>query len=45
MMMASLIQIAGAILVSIGLGIIFLPAGMIMAGALAIVFGISLEKK
>jgi hypothetical protein len=43
--MASLIQIAGAILVSIGLGIIFLPAGMIMAGALAIVFGISLEKK
>ena len=43
--MASLIQIAGAILVSIGLGIIFLPAGIIMAGALAIVFGISLEKK
>jgi hypothetical protein len=45
MMMASLIQIAGAILLSIGLGVIFLPAGMIMAGALAIVFGISLEKK
>ena len=43
--MASLIQIAGAILVSVGLGVIFLPAGMIMAGALAIVFGISLEKK
>jgi hypothetical protein len=45
MMMASLIQIAGATLVSIGVGIVFPPAGIVMAGALAIVFGISLEKK
>ena len=43
--MASLIQIIGAVLVSVGVGIVFLPAGMIIAGALAIVFGISLEKK
>jgi len=43
--MASLIQVVGAVLVSVGVGIVFLPAGIIIAGALAIVFGISLEKK
>jgi hypothetical protein len=45
MKMASLIQVLGAVLVSVGVGIVFPPAGMIIAGALAIVFGISLEKK
>jgi hypothetical protein len=45
MKMASLVQIIGAFLVSVGVGIVFPPAGIVIAGALAIVFGISLEKK
>jgi hypothetical protein len=43
--MASSIQIIGAVLVSLGVGLVFLPAGLVVAGSLAIVFGISLEKK
>ena len=43
--MASWIQITGALLFSVGVGLIFIPAGIIVAGALAIAFGISLEKK
>jgi hypothetical protein len=43
--MASWIQITGAVLFSFGVGLVFAPAGIIVAGALAIAFGISLEKK
>jgi hypothetical protein len=43
--MASSIQIIGAALVSLGVSFVFPPAGLVVAGALAIVFGISLEKK
>jgi hypothetical protein len=43
--MASSIQIIGAALVSLGVSLVFPPAGLVVAGALAIVFGISLEKK
>jgi hypothetical protein len=43
--MSSWIQITGAVLVSLGVALVYLPAGIIVAGALAIVFGISLEKK
>jgi hypothetical protein len=43
--MASSIQILGAFLVSLGVSFVFPPAGLVVAGALAIVFGISLEKK
>jgi hypothetical protein len=43
-MLANIIQVAGAVVVSLGVGLIFPPAGVIVAGVLAIVFGISLEK-
>jgi hypothetical protein len=43
--MASSIQIIGALTLSVGVGLVFLPAGIIVAGILALVFGISLEKK
>jgi len=45
MMLVNLLQICGAVLVSVGFSIIFLPAGMITAGAFAILFGLSLERK
>lgn len=44
-MIANTVQIIGAVVVSVGVGLIFPPAGVIVAGVLAIVFGISLEKK
>ena len=43
--MANTVQVIGAISVAVGVGLIFPPAGIITAGLLAIVFGISLEKK
>jgi hypothetical protein len=43
--MASSIQIVGALGISVGVGLVYLPAGIIVAGILALVFGISLEKK
>ena len=43
--MASSIQIIGALTVALGVGLVYLPAGIIVAGILALVFGISLEKK
>ena len=42
--MASLIQILGATAISIGAGMIFLPAGIIAAGVFTIFIGISLER-
>jgi hypothetical protein len=43
--MASSIQIIGALTFSVGVGLVYPPAGIIVAGILALVFGISLEKK
>lgn len=42
--MANLIQISGAALIAIGVGLIFPPLGVIMAGAFALVFGIAMER-
>lgn len=44
-MIASTVQVVGALGVAVGVGLIFPPAGIIIAGLLAIAFGISLEKK
>jgi hypothetical protein len=44
-MTASTIQVIGAVSVAVGVSFIFLPAGLIIAGLLAIAFGISLENK
>ena len=43
--MASLIQVTGAVVISIGVSLVFMPAGIMIAGILMVVFGLSLEKK
>lgn len=37
-------QVLGALAVSLGVGLIFLPAGVISAGLFSILFGIALER-
>jgi len=37
-------QVAGAIAVSVGVGLIFIPAGIIVGGLFSILFGIALER-
>jgi len=44
-MLVNLLQIGGALLVSAGAFIIFPPAGIIAAGAFALLFGLSLERR
>jgi uncharacterized membrane-anchored protein YitT (DUF2179 family) len=43
--MANVLQIAGALITAVGVGLIFLPAGIILAGVFALAFGIALERK
>lgn len=43
--MGNLIQILGAVAITIGAGLIFIPAGFIIGGALAVLLGIALERK
>jgi hypothetical protein len=43
--MSDILQIGGAVLVTLGAGLIFIPAGFIVGGIFAIVLGISLERK
>lgn len=42
--MAVVAQITGAVAVSVGIGMIFLPAGIIMAGLFSLLFGIAVER-
>jgi hypothetical protein len=44
-MLVNLLQISGAALVSIGVALIFFPAGIIAAGTFAILFGLGLERR
>lgn len=44
-MKATILQAVGIALVSIGFGIWLLPAGVIVAGAGFILFGLALERK
>lgn len=44
-MLVNLLQISGAVLVSIGAALVFPPAGLIAAGVFAILFGVSLERR
>lgn len=43
--MGNLIQILGAAAITIGAGLIYVPAGFIIGGALAVLLGIALERK
>lgn len=44
-MIATIVQITGAAIIALGIGLVFPPAGIITAGILALLFGISLEKR
>lgn len=41
---STILQISGATLICFGAGMLFLPAGIILAGAFAVLFGIALER-
>jgi|DEB0MinimDraft_6_1074348.scaffolds.fasta_scaffold883103_1 hypothetical protein len=43
-MTATIMQIAGATLVSVGAALIYLPLGIILAGTAALLFGIAMER-
>ena len=43
--MSDTLQIGGAVLITLGAGLIFLPAGLIVGGILTILLGISLERR
>lgn len=42
--MATIIQIAGATVTAVGVGLIFPPLGLILAGVFTLVFGIAMER-
>jgi hypothetical protein len=42
--MKNLLQLGGAVLVTVGAGLIALPLGLIIGGVFAILIGISLER-
>lgn len=44
-MLVNSLQIGGATLITVGAALIWIPAGLIVAGAFAILFGISLERR
>jgi len=44
-MVANILQIAGAISFTAGVTMIFPPAGFIVAGIFAILFGLSMERR
>lgn len=44
-MVANILQIAGAVSITAGVSVIFPPAGAIVAGIFAILFGLGLERR
>lgn len=42
--MATLLQIAGIVVISLGLGLIWLPLGVISLGIGGVLFGLALER-
>jgi|TARA_R110000782_G_C14482184_1_gene376168 hypothetical protein len=44
-MLANILQISGAVLISVGAAIVWPPAGLVLAGISSIIFGIALERK
>ncbi len=39
------LQVAGSLLVSLGLGLIFAPLGIIALGVFAVLFGLAIERR
>lgn len=44
-MLATVLQIAGAALITLGIGVLFVPAGLIAGGIFAVLFGLALERR
>jgi hypothetical protein len=44
-MLINILQIGGAALVIAGVSLMWIPAGLIVAGGFAILFGLSLERR
>jgi hypothetical protein len=42
---ATITQVAGATAVAVGVGVMFIPAGIIIGGVFAILFGLALERR
>lgn len=43
--MSTILQAVGATVITIGVGLIFLPAGLITGGIFIVLFGLALERK
>jgi hypothetical protein len=43
--MGTLLQIAGAVAVTAGVALIFVPAGLIIGGVFLVLFGLAAERK
>lgn len=43
--MAAILQIAGASLITLGVGLMFVPAGLIIGGVFAVLFGLAIERR
>lgn len=43
-MFVRLVQVAGVVTIAVGAGMIYPPAGVILAGVFAVLIGISLER-
>lgn len=41
---ASIIQASGALVASLGVALVYAPAGVILAGVSAVVFGVAMER-
>lgn len=41
---ATVLQVSGAVLICTGAGMLFLPAGIMLAGIFAVLFGLALER-
>lgn len=44
MRIANILQATGAVAVSVGVGLIYIPAGIIFAGIFSVLFGIAMER-
>jgi hypothetical protein len=42
--MATILQVIGAAAISIGAALMFIPAGVIIAGIFAVMFGLAMER-
>jgi len=44
-MLATILQISGAVLITLGVGFFLIPAGLIVGGLFALAFGVAIERR